>query len=105
MGGIVSFAFIFLPWDICAPAECLQKSLTVYLTLLTREVIKCRGHVFGWVPIRGVADHQTRFAHSSVAEQDALQQPLLRLPRPGRTGVVRRHRRGHGLSVIHGDLR
>lgn len=73
------------------------------LTLLTREVIKRSGDIFGRVAVRRVADHQAGFAHRSVAEQDALQQPLLRLPRPAGCGFVRGHRRGHGPSVIHGE--
>lgn len=75
------------------------------MVLFTREVIKCSRDVFRWVSIRCVADHQTGFPHRSVAQQDALQQPLLRLSRPGGFGFMRRHWRGHGPSVIHCEWR
>lgn len=74
-------------------------------SLLTREVIESSGDVFGRVAVGCVADHQAGFAHRSVAEQDALQQPLLRLPRRGGLGFVRGYWRGHGPSVIHIDLK
>lgn len=73
------------------------------LPLLTRKVIKSGGDVFGGVSVRRVADHQAGFTHRSVPEKDALQQPLLRLPRLRGHGTVRGHRGSHGVSVIHGD--
>lgn len=72
------------------------------LPLLTRKVIKSGGDVFGGVSIRRVADNQAGFAHRSVPEKDALQQPLLRLPRPRGHGIVWGHRGSYGASVIHG---
>lgn len=75
------------------------------ICLFTREVIKCSRDVFRRVSIRGVADHQTGFPHRSIAQQDALQQPLLRLSWPGRFGFMRRHWRGHGPTVIHSEWR
>lgn len=73
------------------------------LPLLTREVIKSGGDVFGGVSIRRVADNQAGFPHCSVPEKDALQQPLLWLTRPRGHGTVGGHRGSHGASVIHGD--
>lgn len=73
------------------------------LPLLTREVIKSGGDVFGGVSIRRVADNQAGFTHRSVPEKDALQQPLLWLTRPRGHGTVWGHRGSHGASVIHGD--
>ena len=73
--------------------------------LLTWEVVERSGNIFSWVAVRCVADHQAGLAHRSVSEQDALQQPLLRLAWPGGFGIVWGHRRGHGPSVIHGDWR
>lgn len=75
------------------------------MNLLTREVIKSCRDIFGRVSICRIADYQASFAHRSVTEQDALQQSLLCLPWPGRDGIVWRHRRSHGTSVIHGDWR
>lgn len=75
------------------------------ICLFTREVIKCSRDVFRRVSIRGVADHQTGFPHRSIAQQDALQQPLLRLSWPGRFGFMRRYWRGHGPTVIHSEWR
>lgn len=74
--------------------------------LLTREIVKCSGDIFGRVSVGGVADHQAGFAHRSVTEQDALEQPLLRITRPGCRRFVRGHGRSHGgASVIHADWR
>lgn len=100
----LAYTIISLFWTSSALSK-LWRSKECILIWHTREVVKRSGDVFGWVAIGCVADHQAGFAHRSVAEQDALQQPLLRLARPGGCGVVRGHRRGHGPSVIHGGWR
>lgn len=96
-GNEASNSCVYLSW--------INKSSSSTSASLTREVIKRSGDIFGWVAVRCVADHQTGFAHRSVAEQDALQQPLLRLPWPCGLRFVRGHRRGHGPSVIHAEWR
>lgn len=103
--------FSYDRWHTCTVCLCIRNISKIWnkmnkiICLFTSEVIKCSRDVFRRVSIRGVADHQTGFSHRSIAQQDALQQPLLRLSWPGRFGFMRRHWRGHGSTVIHSEWR
>lgn len=49
------------------------------LSLLTWEVVKGSGGVFGGVPVRGVADHKASFPHSPIPHQHTLDPNRLRV--------------------------